>query len=178
MADEEDIGEEVGELDSKGEEEKRGAAIAALLQKSSTRLSESRGVLEFLPEINESCVDKAALKALVDGEAIGLIFSAMKTHCDNPQVLVAGCKALVFKGLKYQYNAPASQQVLGSGGVATIMAAIKRFPDDRDLQVAAIVALSHVVAGPENREALMRQGGVEVILDSVSRHNIRTSLPF
>ena len=32
--------------------------------------------------------------------------------------------------------------------------------------------------GPENREALMRQGGVEVILDSVSRHNIRTSLPF
>ena len=47
---------------------------------------------------------EAALKALVDGEAIGLIFSAMKTHCDNPQVLVAGCKALVFKGLKYQYN--------------------------------------------------------------------------
>ena len=33
-------------------------------------------------------------------------------------------------------------------------------------------------SGKENREALERENGVELILDSINRHSIRTSLPF
>lgn len=178
MADEEDIGDEGGEMDQQGEEQKKAAAITASLEKVMARSSDPRAVLDFLPTVAQAATDKASCKAFIDAGLITILANALKMHADNVPILIGSCSALSLRNYKYQYDPKAVEEVRASGIISAIISMLKRYPDNRDLQVAGIVALSHIVTGEENRAALEREDGVELVLDSVGRHQIRTSLPF
>lgn len=106
------------------------------------------------------------------GDILTVIPMAMKFHYESPGVLQAAASLIM--PLAVQEHA--SQFLGDSGSVHDIIAAMKRFPDDVDLQTACCNAMWSLTVNDDNVRIVTEEKGVNQVIDALNKHKDSASL--
>eukprot|EP01006_Ploeotia_vitrea_P065823 TRINITY_DN93876_c0_g1_i1.p1 TRINITY_DN93876_c0_g1~~TRINITY_DN93876_c0_g1_i1.p1 ORF type:complete len:175 (-),score=33.52 TRINITY_DN93876_c0_g1_i1:145-669(-) len=154
------------------------AAAKLILSKGVGRIHDAQVMMEVFQGVVKNASDEVFQETFINEGLITTATDAMQTHADNAAVLQVACQAIQLDNYKYQYNPNAEALITTAMTVPTLLNCVKKFPDSAELCKQACRALGVCCTGQLNRELLVAEDGMSIVLECVQRHQFQTQLPF
>jgi hypothetical protein len=122
---------------------------------------------EGLKDLSNLLLSEYDQDTLAELGALDLIVAAMRTHPNEVELQICGCRAV------WNLSATPTNQVgfVAAGALDALLGAMEEFLDEPEVQEKAMAALSNLGAAEANLDILLDKGAVGRIVEAMNRHS-------